>query len=993
MPLQKQAVPIPLGVGLDTKTDPKQVQPGKLSVLENAVFTKIGQLTKRGGLSSFGRTISGTSSTITQARDISAFKSELNLIDGASLYTYAPSTNTWISKAALSGATASSSSVIRNTYEQSVPDVAIGSGLILYAWEDSSGGVRASVYDQVSKQPILANVLISSLGSRPKCSANSGYLYVHYMETASTAFKCRRFNPGSPTAFESAVTLASDANSANPYFDISPIGNNFVFAYRTTAALKVGYIRQDGNVGGLLDGFPVPLSFSEVPTNCISLIAYSNSDVVNDGIYVAWHNSTNGTRIAKFGLGLTTAPTPVTLDPSTTTVRSIGLVQESPSVIRAYYGVDAAQTYNRFIKQNTLTSGAAGTASVFLRSVGLHSKPWRYNSKTYVVISHESTLQSSYFTVNASGIIVNRISYQNGGGNSAKQSALANAAVNSATAYIIPTQVKGPLRSESGTVFTVKGLQATAIDFDDSKIFENKTLGNNSHISSGLLLGYDGVNVNELGFNLYPENVSASIDNTSGNLVAGDRTYYVIYEWTDQQGQIHRSAPSIGLFTTTTGGTSKITLTIPTLRLTQKANVSIAVYRTIAAGTTAYRVTSISSPTLNSTTTDTVTYLDNTADSSITSNELLYTTGGVLENIPPPSAASITAYNNRLVLTGLEDANEIWYSKTYVPGEGVAFNDAFKLRVDQGDGGVNVSGVIDDKIIFFKRSQIFYTQGFGPLDTGFQNDLQDPVLITSDCGCTEPKSVVRTPLGLMFKSAKGFYLLNRSLDLKYIGAPVESFNTLTVTSAVLVDKKNQIRFTHSDGVCLVYDYFFDQWSSFTNYAAISATSWNGSYILARSNGEVNQESETSFLDNGSAVSMRAVTPWLSIAGIQGYQRIYEGIFLGENKSSHIYQVRIGYNFEEHWRESLKVDTATVLGSNYYGQDAYYGASTYYGGVLDPVHQFKVKPAIQKCQAIRFEISDLNPTQIDGGGFSLSGLTLIVGAKAGTNKVGATKVMT
>jgi len=48
--------------------------------------------------------------------------------------------------------------------------------------------------------------------------------------------------------------------------------------------------------------------------------------------------------------------------------------------------------------------------------------------------------------------------------------------------------------------------------------------------------------------------------------------YQATYEWTDASGNIHRSAPSVPIFVTTTsnGNAGSVTLYIPTLRLTAK---------------------------------------------------------------------------------------------------------------------------------------------------------------------------------------------------------------------------------------------------------------------------------------------------------------------------------------------------------------------------------------------------------------------------------------
>ena len=78
------------------------------------------------------------------------------------------------------------------------------------------------------------------------------------------------------------------------------------------------------------------------------------------------------------------------------------------------------------------------------------------------------------------------------------------------------------------------------------------------------------------------------------------------------------------------------------------------------------------------------------------------------------------------------------------------------------------------------------------------------------------------PLGLMFKSEKGIYLLGRDFKVVYIGAAVEAYNSMTITSATLLADTNEVRFTTMEGRTLVYDYFHNRWATFTGQTAIDS---------------------------------------------------------------------------------------------------------------------------------------------------------------------------
>lgn len=59
MALVKQIVPVPFVGGVDTKTDEKQVVPGKLLLLENGIFTSPKQIKKRNGYRQLSQVILG----------------------------------------------------------------------------------------------------------------------------------------------------------------------------------------------------------------------------------------------------------------------------------------------------------------------------------------------------------------------------------------------------------------------------------------------------------------------------------------------------------------------------------------------------------------------------------------------------------------------------------------------------------------------------------------------------------------------------------------------------------------------------------------------------------------------------------------------------------------------------------------------------------------------------------------------------------------------
>jgi len=504
-----------------------------------------------------------------------------------------------------------------------------------------------------------------------------------------------------------------------------------------------------------------------------------------------------------------------------------------------------------------------------------------------------------------------------------------------------------------------------------------------------MIQSYDGASVTESGFVVFPEGVVASLtDIGTGNLANGAYQFSVVYAWIDNNGQINRSAPSIPTEVTVSGGPANVQLVIPTLRITKKQNVFIEVYRTEANQTLFYKTTSNTSLTLNDPTVDTLTYVDSRTDASLLSGELLYTTGGVLDNISPPPSNVIVNWKNRLVIKSSDEPNLLWYSKIRNENGPVEFSDFLRINVDPKGGDITALGVLDDKLVIFKESTIHMLAGDGPNNLGEQSDFPLPQLVIGDAGCVDSNSVVMMPKGLMFKSQKGIYLLDRGLSVSYIGSKVERYNDSRITSAKLISDVNQIRFTTESDLCLVYDYLFEQWSTFTNHEAVGAAEFNGQFAFVKANGIVHVETPNHFVDGEQAIKLKIVSAWMNLAEMSGFQRFYKLLLLGTYKSKHRLRLRVGYDFSPAFTQDAIVDPFTVLGQTTYGEVSPYGAEEFYGG-SNPLYMWRFFPKRQKCTSFRLSIEDIMD-DVFGESFSLSNMRMEIGLKQGSNKSGTNK---
>lgn len=481
---------------------------------------------------------------------------------------------------------------------------------------------------------------------------------------------------------------------------------------------------------------------------------------------------------------------------------------------------------------------------------------------------------------------------------------------------------------------------------------------------------------------------SAETITFTGNVAVKEYFVQAIYQWTDAQGNIFNSAPSIPVAVTTTSGYSSFVVAGPNIRITYKSNVKIILYRWSTAQPEYFQTTSISRPLLNSTTSDSWSFTDIQSDAQILGNGLIYTEGGVVENVSGPACTALTLFDTRLWLIDAEDQNLLWYSKQVIEGTPVEMSDLSTFYVAPNAGAAASTGPMkclapmDDKLIIFKKDALYYINGTGPDNTDSNSQYSQPIFITSTVGSVIQNSIVLIPIGLLFQSDKGIWLLGRDLSTVYLGAAVEAFNSAAVNSAFAIPATNQVLFTLSSGVTLMYDYFYNQWGTFVGVPAVSATIYQNQHTYLNASGAVAQQTIGSYLDNGNPVLMQFTTGWFNLAGLQGYIRAFYFYLLGQYFSPHKLAVSIAYDYSQS-AEQLTVISPTNY-SPAYGQPSPYGQGTPFGGPGSN-EQWRVFLTKQRCQAFQISIQESYDPSIGvpaGAGFSMSGLNLVVAMKKG-----------
>lgn len=189
---------------------------------------------------------------------------------------------------------------------------------------------------------------------------------------------------------------------------------------------------------------------------------------------------------------------------------------------------------------------------------------------------------------------------------------------------------------------------------------------------------------------------------------------------------------------------------IPVLTNTELTNydtsaVVVDIYRTIGNGGTYYKVGQVNN--------GVTTFVDNVSDTTLITNEQLYTTGGVVGNDPPPQARFITILNNTAYYGYVTDAGQTFPYRVRQSIQNDPDSCPATFYDDLDDELTGLSNYRSYVIALCKSSIYRLENGFNELGQGFISHER----LTDTVGCVGHNSVVRTEFGVFFCGTNGIY--------------------------------------------------------------------------------------------------------------------------------------------------------------------------------------------------------------------------------------------
>lgn len=965
-------VEVPLS-GVDKFTDAPHVAANQLQDAVNVRFREPPKASKRYG-HRFLPALDLSNTPMENGRRLHAHQKQALACCDRNLFVLAETAGRWADRGRLSEFLLERLPVYHDqAFDRKNADLAYNQGHLLVAWPAGPGELTAVIIDTNSNSVVQTIENSTSGGGQTtswvRCVAIGDYIYLFSdFDAVSNSIKYRRVLTTDPQLIVSlvaSVTLTSGlASSVFP--DICAISSSvFATVYKSTPGGAV-----------VVDLFNTS---THTVTNTASMGAATALSVAVEGVsgenvYVGWENAaivkaavlnatTLGTVIAATTISDTTGNAAPRIGIARVSATKRAYVWERPDVTGA--GYTFAQT-----RTNTFTNaGAIGVATGSeLRDVTPFSKPFARDGGVYVWVGfhYQDPSPASY----PAGLVnyaddeptAYLAEVVDDGGNLMESARWVGTAARGvakgpqpggflASVWTVDTDIfecaatcnyKQRFANESDQTITIAraGVYRFRMDFANEARFEAASWGDSVFLAGAKPTMFDGFSAHEHNFAWYPARwIETQTSSGSGKLNAGGTATHLwclVYEWEDALGQIHRSTPS--RINTTAMGVGKNEITIDLreelwathggagFAWAALTKVRVVAYRTIADGTRLYRDSVLGTDAAFSSSI-VIGGASSPTDADLQLNDPLYTDGDILDNEGGPPCGLVCYHEDRLFLGKLEEANEIAASQPFVQGEAPRFNEALRFTVDEKPTAI---AGLDEKLVIWSERNIFVVGDCaGPPATGGLTGWRAD-LVSSETGCTEPRSVCLTRDGLGFMGSKGYALLNRGLQVEWIGLPAKGyFDTYSeITSAAVDSDGEHLIISAKRGnapttsVRHVYNLTTKQWTIdliLVGVIADAAVIWDGSkggyrhaFLLDQGQGYIEDEDVWTDGSAGTKVTWSITTAWLKMQEIlQAWQFVRNAYLFGEFSECWGFSVEVGYDYDNAYTTTYTYDAAKL----------------------------------------------------------------------------------
>jgi hypothetical protein len=964
------------------------------------------------------------------------------------LCSYDPSLDSWIQRGDYASMLLGLESPPRGPNEGWDATQCSSGSVQLWAWEDLRGGVYARLRNLdtgVSYGPEFR--VGGSTGRQPTALAVGHSFHVYFVSGTANTMNVGVMNAGNPVSVStSLIQLHSAVSPTNASYCVDTLEgwSTSRIAIGISGSTYFAVVREDGTIGssGTFPSWPNPVTFdvSIVPP---ALAISGDGTRVAVGVKGDVNHSRSVYARVYDSVTFAVVTASVTLDSGSNVTSSDTSLDR---IALGYWGVSGSQYLGAwssvsssvpslrhvrlgYVNASTLPYVSQGSASL-IRHTGLTTAPFRLGSRAYFWGTQGSDRQTTDFLVRDDGDVqaVSRysVAYPRASGVLGRVEVrhedggyvIARHGVTSRDEFVA---VSGGL-----SAFGDRHPELLTLTYHPSSSFQSADVGGVLYTPGGYLGKYDGSSFTENGFLMQVEGLSASLGSASlaaglgvllsgsqfgplsatGPLASASFTYEVVPVAYDALGNEEQGGcvSLLQVYLTASIGNVQNTasLTWNTIAHTRRngddaPDIRFKVFRTGflngAPLTTRQRIDDPAKPVVNQTGSDTVTFTDSVPTAVQALGEVSYTQLSPT-NAPVPACSYLAGAGDRLYVAGVEGRPvDVLPSKLRLGGP-VAFADGASFSIDSAGGPITGIGALDADVAVFKATRAYHTVADGP-----DNTLTDttpypiPTLVNGDVGAVAPAVITQVASadpalqGLVFRSARGFRLLQRGITMVDVGHMMRRFDGLHVVAGLSPSNSEEARFHTSEGRTLVLNTRYNEWSTFPDQTAVAAATYRGAAAFVGSDARVRVETTGTWLDNSLPYPLRMTTGWLPLNGLQGLSRVRRLLVLGDFHSHHRLRVEMAVDYRDSWRVVKEVDTRQALGVTYYGGppsgSATGSAGTYgsgsYGG-SDPVYQFEFRLPIERFQMVRFRFTDvgqeLSGSAEPGRSYSLTELRIL-----------------
>lgn len=911
MPLQRQVISWPLTGGLDSKTSPLMVQPGSHIQLDNVRQERTNEWRARNGTTQTAAdTVTGGPALVSASAGNAGAISVTPVVDDVNqfgtLAVYSPSlaANRWFRRTRLNSDMGAQMSWARATIFPTRPALSGAPNML----SSATDGTNSWVVDTISEislkfgeqtQSNSPTGAIGSVGSN--VTIRSRVVYA----TNGSAFVTITVSSAGVVTIRNESTFAtvspgSDADLTNPHIDaIQYTGSSTVtIVYRQATTNQMKWVEYNASTNTLVQNS----LFADLCTNCLSLLPDPDASGVR---MASMCNATQVTVVSWNSGGAVTLRDTVATAVAT---QIAGCEYQSGASWMILYqtstGIFGAKRFTGVV-------GAAVQLYSDIR-ITLHSNAWRQstNNLMYCVIGYHGASaadpQDSYFVI------------QQPYGTSSVFSFLTQAPIakllplDAGPALLLPASLPQVVLVATGTyevplvrvsregasgqslsssvadnrysadLFRATFLSATnmqTINQGTPRTFGRLTLvpgGSTYEVSEGVIIPAHGLNV-------VPP-VPALVQSTAGGsrlTLLATYQYLTMITCVNDAGDEWRSPGSIPSTFTLTGANDTITVTLNLCAQleTQSRIVSVEIYRTKGNGSIFQKLKTIYT---NANLMGSLSYVDGITDVQLNAADFYYASGALPSSLTP-AFSHVEFFGQRAWGANRDYRQQLWFSKKLTTGRSPEFNGVFQVSLVDEEGDVTNLAPMDDKLIAFKASAIYVLSGDGPDESGNGSQYQ-VTKIDSDVGAIVGSPVISTGSEVFFVSARGIYMIDRSLQVSFVGAPVDQFlnQPLIQTREVIVggvfsSATNEVRF-QTTNYRLVYDRLRGLWYRDTGAGmqnVVSTCMVGSKQALFKSDGTMWVEGDETVTQDGAGNYTGLIrSAWVRPAGYDGRMRLY-----------------------------------------------------------------------------------------------------------------------